>query len=202
MRSSGGGLKNELVLLELRAVRLLYGLLCLSFFSSLSFLLHINQSKFLDIPHRNLQYPVSPTFKNQNQNSNQVNKTMASSQPEEQKSTNSFLGNLLSGKTPAVKNMEAAWTRAGAGNNHTPGHASKLGSQEQPEKNGNGVGSKEFQDKIGDQRVEVSFLCSLFCRKSGGWTGRWKDLRTMWANINDLVAEYDWKVCESDVEWK
>lgn len=82
---------------------------------------------------------------------------MTSSQPGQQASE-SFLGSLLSGKTPAVKNMEAAWTRAGAGNNHTPGSASKLGSQEQPENKSSGVGGKDFKDNISDQRVEVGFL--------------------------------------------
>ena len=87
---------------------------------------------------------------------------MASSKPEDQKPAESFLGDLLAGKTPAVKNMEAAWTRAGAGNNHTPGHASKLGSQDQPDKNGSGIGSKAFQDTIGDQRPEVSAQSFVF----------------------------------------
>lgn len=76
---------------------------------------------------------------------------MTSSQPDQQ--ADSFLGSLLDGKTPAVKNMEAAWSRAGAGNNHTPGHASKLGSQDQPQ---GGIAGKEFQENISDQRTEVS----------------------------------------------
>lgn len=60
-------------------------------------------------------------------------------------------------KTPGVKNMEAAWSRAGASNHHTPGVATKLGSQDQPEASESaGVGSKEFSDKIGDQRSEAS----------------------------------------------
>merc|ERR1711939_901622 len=69
----------------------------------------------------------------------------------------SFLSNLVSGKTPAVKNIEAAYSRAGATNNHTPGAASQLGSQDQ--KSGasehQGVGSAKFKEGISDQRQEV-----------------------------------------------
>ena len=71
----------------------------------------------------------------------------------------SFLGDLMSGKTPAVKNIEAAYSRAGASKHHTPGYASKLGSQEMAP-HGQGVGSKSFEENIQDQRVEV---CSTTC---------------------------------------
>ena len=68
----------------------------------------------------------------------------------------SILGSLLSGKTPAVANIEAAYSRAGATNNHTPGSASKLGSQGQKGAGEHqGVGSAKFSEKISDQRQEV-----------------------------------------------
>merc|ERR1712225_181117 len=75
-------------------------------------------------------------------------------------SEKSFLSNLVSGKTPAVKNIEAAYSRAGATNNHTPGAASQLGSQDQ--KSGasehQGVGSAKFEEGISDQRQEPSII--------------------------------------------
>jgi hypothetical protein len=64
------------------------------------------------------------------------------------------LGGMLSGKIPAIKNIESAYSRAGAGQNHMPGTASKLGSQEQPGAH-QGVGSEKFKDSISDQRQEV-----------------------------------------------
>lgn len=64
--------------------------------------------------------------------------------------------NLLAGKTPGVSNIEAAYSRAGATNNQTPGHASKLGSQNQQGGSAHqGVGSKKFADNVSDQRQEV-----------------------------------------------
>jgi hypothetical protein len=33
---------------------------------------------------------------------------------------------LVTGKTPAVKNMESAWNRAGSGSTHTPGMFTNL----------------------------------------------------------------------------
>jgi hypothetical protein len=81
-------------------------------------------------------------------------------QPEREKS---FLSNLLSGKTPAVRNIEKAYSRAGASNHHTPGAATKLGSQDQTGKSEHqGVGSAKFAEGISDQRAEVCAL-SLFC---------------------------------------
>lgn len=72
---------------------------------------------------------------------------------------NGFFSDLLAGKTPAVKGIEQAYSRAGAGNNSTPGHASKLGSQAQTSANGyqgQGVGSSKFAEKYQDSRHEVS----------------------------------------------
>ncbi|EKD19304.1 uncharacterized protein L3040_009255 [Drepanopeziza brunnea f. sp. 'multigermtubi'] len=84
-------------------------------------------------------------------------------------SSTSILGGLLSGsslKTPGVKNIEAAYSRAGATNHHTPGVASKLGSQAQESGAGNGehqgVGSQKFQDGISDQRQEPSTIGKVF----------------------------------------
>ena len=65
----------------------------------------------------------------------------------------SFLSNI---STPGVKNIEAAYSRAGASNHHTPGSASKLGSQDQQGASEHqGVGSDKFRDGISDQRAEV-----------------------------------------------
>jgi hypothetical protein len=65
----------------------------------------------------------------------------------------SFFSNI---STPGVKNIEAAYSRAGASNHHTPGSASKLGSQDQQGASEHqGVGSDKFRDGISDQRAEV-----------------------------------------------
>ncbi|TVY86782.1 hypothetical protein LAWI1_G003290 [Lachnellula willkommii] len=85
-----------------------------------------------------------------------------SSSPQDKKPT-STIGDLLSGKTPGVKNIEAAYSRAGASNHHTPGSASKLGSQEQAGASAQqGVGSKKFKDEISDQRQEPSVVGKMF----------------------------------------
>jgi hypothetical protein len=82
-----------------------------------------------------------------------------------------FLGDLLSGKTPAVRNIEKAYSRAGASNHHTPGVATKLGSQDQTSTSAHqGVGSAKFAEGISDQRAEVcalSLFCALFIRLRG-----------------------------------
>lgn len=77
----------------------------------------------------------------------------------ENKGDGGTFGELVSNmKTPGVKNIEAAWSRAGASNNHTPAAATKLGSQDQlGASESAGLGSKEFSAKIGDQRSEVSW---------------------------------------------
>jgi hypothetical protein len=73
-----------------------------------------------------------------------------------------FFANMLEGKTPGVRGIEKAYSRAGAGNNHTPGLASKLGSQEQMSKSeGQGVGSNKFKEGISDQRREVCRLLAV-----------------------------------------
>jgi hypothetical protein len=76
-----------------------------------------------------------------------------------------FLGDLLSGKTPAVRNIEKAYSRAGASNHHTPGAATKLGSQDQTGTSEHqGVGSSKFAEGISDQRSEVCACShSVFC---------------------------------------
>lgn len=67
------------------------------------------------------------------------------------------LGGLISGKTWGVQNIEAAYSRAGGATNHTPGYASKLGSQEQPK----GVDSKTSSDAVTSQKEEVGPILSL-----------------------------------------
>jgi len=59
-------------------------------------------------------------------------------------------------KTPGVKNIEAAYSRAGGANNHLPGSATKLGSQDQKGNTAEeqGVGSQKFTDGFSDQRRE------------------------------------------------
>jgi len=48
-----------------------------------------------------------------------------------QKGDKGTFGDIITNLTPGVKNIQAAYSRAGATNHHTPGAASKLGSQEQ-----------------------------------------------------------------------
>jgi hypothetical protein len=72
------------------------------------------------------------------------------------------LGDLLSGRTAAVQNVEAAYSRAGATAHYTPGYASKLGSQEQHpdgQAQTQGLGSQSFKEGYQDQRPEV---CNLY----------------------------------------
>lgn len=83
-----------------------------------------------------------------------------------QKGDRGTFADLLSGKTPGVKNIEAAYSRAGASAHHTPGHASKLGSQEQLGTNeAQGVGSEKFSKGFSDQRQEVCCSVWLFLSK-------------------------------------
>ncbi|KAF7893097.1 uncharacterized protein EAF02_000635 [Botrytis sinoallii] len=80
------------------------------------------------------------------------------------KSTSALSDLLPSFKTPGVQNIEAAYSRAGASNNHTPGYASTLGSQSQKpgSEMAQGVGSEKFSEGISDQRVEPSAVGKLF----------------------------------------
>ena len=55
-------------------------------------------------------------------NSSQATGKVPSKDP---KSTGGVLGNLMEDKTSAVKDMEGAWTRAGAGNHGTAGPSLK-----------------------------------------------------------------------------
>lgn len=76
-----------------------------------------------------------------------------------------MFADFLSGKTPGVRNIEKAYSRAGASNHHTPGRATKLGSQDQMganEEGHQGVGSARFAEKFSDQRVEPSFIGRFF----------------------------------------
>jgi hypothetical protein len=65
------------------------------------------------------------------------------------------LGDMFTDLTPGVKNIRAAYSRAGATNYHTPGAASKLGSQEQ--QGGNETPLYRGEDKAKDDGKEV--LC-------------------------------------------
>jgi len=66
-------------------------------------------------------------------------------------------------KLGSVQGIEAAFSRAGATNNHTPGYASKLGSQDQPTGDEHqGVGSSKFANGISDQRAEVTSPNHIF----------------------------------------
>ncbi len=78
----------------------------------------------------------------------------------ENKEDQGVLGGLISGRTWGVQNIEKAYSRAGASSHHTPGSASKLGSQDQQGAvhEHQGVGSAKFADGISDQRIEVSCL--------------------------------------------
>ncbi|PQE27111.1 hypothetical protein CJF32_00000050 [Rutstroemia sp. NJR-2017a WRK4] len=49
----------------------------------------------------------------------------------EHKGDKGSLGDKISGSTIGVQNIEAAYSRAGASAHHTPGAASKLGTQNQ-----------------------------------------------------------------------
>lgn len=72
----------------------------------------------------------------------------------------SMWNSISSGTTPGVKRIEAAYSRAGATSHHTPGSASKLGSQDQMPAHGahQGVGSAQFADGIADQRTQVNII--------------------------------------------
>ncbi|ESZ98898.1 hypothetical protein SBOR_0756 [Sclerotinia borealis F-4128] len=90
---------------------------------------------------------------------------MSSSDTNNETKTTSVLSNLLpsSFKTPGVQNIEKAYSRAGATNNHTPGYASALGSQDQKGGSENqGVGSAKFAEGISDQRGEPSVVGKMF----------------------------------------
>lgn len=68
-----------------------------------------------------------------------------------------ILDGVMSGKTFGVQNIEAAYSRAGTSDHHTPGSASALGSQNQhgAAEEHQGVGSAKFVEGISDQRSEV-----------------------------------------------
>jgi hypothetical protein len=51
------------------------------------------------------------------------------------KSEQGTVGETITDLTPGVKNIQAAYKRAGASHNHTPGYAGQLGSQEQHHRN-------------------------------------------------------------------
>ncbi|KAI9729004.1 MAG: hypothetical protein M1828_000089 [Chrysothrix sp. TS-e1954] len=64
-------------------------------------------------------------------------------------------------KTPGMRNIEKAHTRAGGAPNHTPAQASKLGD----ENDGNGyqredksIQSKHFQDGISEQQPDATMV--------------------------------------------
>ncbi|TVY49321.1 hypothetical protein LOCC1_G000694 [Lachnellula occidentalis] len=84
---------------------------------------------------------------------------------EDKRTTSSNLGDLVSGITPGVKNIEAAYSRAGASSKKTPGAGAKMGSQEQAGANahqGLESGSSKYTSSIGNQRVEPSVVGKMF----------------------------------------
>ncbi|KAH7364420.1 hypothetical protein BKA65DRAFT_546301 [Rhexocercosporidium sp. MPI-PUGE-AT-0058] len=89
---------------------------------------------------------------------------MSSGNSADQTGEKSFLSDLVSGKTPGVKNIEAAYSRAGASNHHTPGAATRLGSQDQTPgaQSHQGVGSEKFREGISEQRQEPSIIGKMF----------------------------------------
>lgn len=77
-----------------------------------------------------------------------------------EKEEKGILSGILPTKTWGVQNIEKAYSRAGASNHHTPGSASRLGSQDQDGavEQHQGVGSAKFAEGISDQRSEVGFI--------------------------------------------
>jgi hypothetical protein len=71
-------------------------------------------------------------------------------------------------RTPGVRNIEAAYNRAGATAHYTPGHASQLGAQHQHDHE-RGIGSNHFADRYQDQHLQQvrcesvvgQFVCCL-----------------------------------------
>jgi len=125
-----------------------------------------------------------------------------------QDQNNTNLGSMISGKTWGVKNIEAAYSRAGASNNHTPGVATKLGSQEQTwTSEHQGVGSAKFKESISDQRNEVSscsreqanmaddgvaFRGGKGLQQSHKWDGQHEVRRGMTLGIGESFAILVW----------
>jgi len=77
------------------------------------------------------------------------------------KTSGSWLSDV---RIPGVANIEAAYSRAGASNHHTPGYASQLGSQDQKggSEHRQGVGSKEFEDSLSDQNADPNSIGKTF----------------------------------------
>ncbi|KAF4633736.1 hypothetical protein G7Y89_g4376 [Cudoniella acicularis] len=77
---------------------------------------------------------------------------------------NSIFSGISPARISGVKNIEAAYSRAGASNHHTPGSASKLRPQDQQGavEEQQGVGSEKFADNISDGRYEPTVVGKLF----------------------------------------
>lgn len=72
--------------------------------------------------------------------------------------TNS-LGDMLTGKTNGIRNIEAAFDRAGATKHHVPGHAGSLGSDDQGAGNDPGIRKEEVRchaESIGVVKADVA----------------------------------------------
>jgi hypothetical protein len=80
----------------------------------------------------------------------------------EHKGDKGSLGDRISGTTFGVQNIEAAYSRAGASAHHTPGAASKLGSQNQQGVNeGKGVSNPKTGADGRPQEVSSLFALSV-----------------------------------------
>jgi len=84
------------------------------------------------------------------------------------KGAHGTFGGMSFGSTAGVKGIEAAYSRAGASTHHTPGSASKLGSQEQNGANeGKGFGSGKAM-AVSDPNSEPSMLGRMANRLMNG----------------------------------
>ncbi|KAL8914614.1 MAG: hypothetical protein Q9171_000795 [Xanthocarpia ochracea] len=66
-------------------------------------------------------------------------------------------------RTSGVSNIEDRWAAGGGGRHHTPGVATPLGDPHQVmgnEENHTGMGTPHHQEKIGEQKPDVSALTS------------------------------------------
>ncbi|PQE20849.1 hypothetical protein CJF30_00002161 [Rutstroemia sp. NJR-2017a BBW] len=78
----------------------------------------------------------------------------------EHKGDKGSLGDRISGSTIGVQNIEAAYSRAGASAHHTPGAASKLGTQNQQGVN-EGKGVSNPKNGADGRPQEVSSILSF-----------------------------------------
>ncbi|KAI4246584.1 MAG: hypothetical protein L6R40_001947 [Gallowayella cf. fulva] len=78
-------------------------------------------------------------------------------------------------RTTSVTNIEDRWSAGGGGRNHTPGAGTPLGKKDEVlgnMTNHEGMGSPHHQEKIGEQKPEVSLVCCFFGDAGVGKGGR------------------------------